>query len=302
MMGADETEGMYPHVGRRGPVQRFTVPDAYIARAMSRQREPFPIEMPRQRPSRYGWWASFGLHLALVLLFVLGGQSLVVITRGGPGLFAGGGGGGAGGGNGQIRYVTLAPLPPPPPAQAPPRDTPPVVAPKEIPPPEPEPEEQEPVEEEMVAQVDTAVVADSDTLAVVAVVVLGEGLGEGEEGLGPGSGGGAGGGDGGGVGTGVGTGSGPGVGGGGGLARDPEPRQLLLPPEVKDKNQRGTFLIVVFYVRPDGRVQRVDVNPEPHDRKYAKEFRRRMEGYVFRPARSAEGSPVAGVFRIKVGL
>ena len=255
--------------------------------------------MPRQHPSSYGWWASFGLHLALALLFILGGQSLVT-TRGAPSLFAGGGGGGAGGGDGQIRYVTLAP--PPPPARAPPQDTPPVVAPTEIPPPEPEPEEEEPVEEELVAQVDTAVVADPDTLVVVAVVALGEGVGDGDDGLGPGTGGGAGGGDGSGVGTGVGTGSGPGVGGGGGLARDPEPRQLLLPPEVKDKNQRGTLLNVVFYVRPDGRVQRVDVDPEPRDRKYAKEFRRRMEGYVFRPARSAEGSPVAGVFRIKVGL
>lgn len=268
---------------------------------MSPQREPFPIEMPRQRPSRYGWWASFGLHLALVLLFVLGGGSLVVTTRGGPGLFAGGGGGGAGGGNGQIRYITLAPPPPPPPAQAPPQDRPPVEAPREIPPPEPEPEEEIPVEEQVVAQADTAAVADPDTL-LVAVLALGEGLGEGEEGLGPGSGGGSGGGEGGGIGTGLGSGTGPGVGGGGGLARDPEPRQLLLPPEVKDKNQRGTFLDVVFYVRPDGRVLRVDIDPEPYDRKYAKEFRRRMEGYVFRPARSAEGSPVAGMFRIRVGL
>ena len=108
-------------------------------------------------------------------------------------------------------------------------------------------------------------------------------------------------GSGGGTGTGVGTGSGPGS-GGGGLARDPEPRQLLLPPEVKDKDQRGTFLNVTFFVRPDGRVQRVDVEPEPKNRKYAREFRERMEGYLFRPARSAEGSAVAGIFHIKVGL
>ena len=75
-------------------------------------------------------------------------------------------------------------------------------------------------EEEVVAQADTAAVADPDTL-LVAVLALGEGLGEGEEGLGPGSGGGAGGGDGGGIGTGLGSGTGPGVGGGGGLGRDP---------------------------------------------------------------------------------
>lgn len=266
---------------------------------MSRRREPFPIELPRQHPSPYGWWASFGLHLALVLVFILGGPSLFVTTRGAPSLFAGGGGGGAGGGNGQIRYVTLAPPPPPQPAQ-PPQNTPPVQAPREIPPPEPEPEEEVPVEEEMVAQVDTAAVADPDTL--VAVLALGEGLGEGEEGLGPGSGGGAGGGDGGGVGTGLGSGSGPGAGGGGGLARDPEPRQIILPPEVKDKSLRGTYVDVVFYVRPDGRVRRVEIDPEPRDRKYAREFRRRMEGFLFRPARSADGSPVAGVFPIKVGL
>ncbi len=276
-------------------------PDAYIGEAMSRRREPFPIELPRQHPSRYGWLASLGLHLGLALFFIIGGRSLVISTRGAPSMFSGGGGGGAGGGNGQIRYVTLAPPPPPQPAQAPPPDTPPVEAPSEIPPPEPEPEEEVPVEEEVVAQVDTSVVADSSTM-VVAVLALGEGIGDGEEGLGPGSGGGSGGGDGGGTGTGTGTGTGPGSGGGGGLARDPEPRQLLLPPEVKDKNQRGTFLNVVFYVRPDGRVHSVEVDPEPSDRKYAREFRRRMEGYVFRPARSAEGSPVAGVFRIKVGL
>jgi protein TonB len=277
-------------------------PDAYIGKTMSRRREPFPIELPRQRPSHYGWWASFGLHLALALFFIIGGRSLVVTARGAPSMFAGGGGGGDGGGNGQIRYVTLAPPPPPQPAQAPPQDTPPVEAPTVIPPPEPEPEEEVPVEEEVVSQVDSTVVADPDALVAAIALAMGEGLGEGEEGLGPGSGGGSGGGEGGGIGTGVGSGTGPGSGGGGGLARDPEPRQLLLPPEVKDKNQRGTFLNVVFYVRPDGRVHSVEVDPEPSDRKYAKEFRRRMEGYVFRPARSAEGSPVAGVFKIKVGL
>ncbi len=267
---------------------------------MSQPRETFPTALPTERPSPFGWWVAVGLHLVVLLLIVFGGSSFVFSTRGAPSLFQGGGGGGAGGGDGQIRYVTMAP--PPPPAQAAPQETPPVEAPTEIPPPEPEPEEEEILEEEpIVATVDSVPEVVSDSV-LRTEVALGEGIGEGDEGLGPGSGGGSGGGEGGGIGTGIGTGSGPGTGGGGGLARDPEPRQLLLPPEVKDKDQRGTFVSVVFHVRPDGRVQRVEINPEPRDRKYAREFRQRMEGYLFRPARSAEGAPVAGVFSIKVGL
>ena len=51
-------------------------PDAYIGKAMSRRREPFPIELPRQHPSRYGLLASLALHLGLALLFIIGGRSL----------------------------------------------------------------------------------------------------------------------------------------------------------------------------------------------------------------------------------
>lgn len=258
------------------------------------------MALPRQSPYRYGLVASIVVHAALLGLIAFAGRSLLVSARGLPSPFQGGGGGGSGGGNGQIRYVSLAP--PPPPSEARPRTPTPVDPPAVVPPPQPEPEEQEETPaEEVVTRLDSTTVVQADTVAGTELA-LGEGVGKGAEGLGPGTGGGSGGGKGGGIGTGVGTGSGPGAGGGGGLARDPEPRQLLLPPEVKDKNQRGTFVNVTFHVTAEGRVLRVEVDPEPSDRKYAREFRSRMEGYLFRPARSAEGRPVAGVFRIRVGL
>ena len=265
---------------------------------MSQPREPFPTGIPWEPRGRAGLVASVLLHLGVILGIVFGGSRFLSSTAGGPGLLAGGGGGGAGGGDGQIRYVTMAP--PPPPAAAQPQEAVPVEAPEVIPPPEPEPEEE--VEEpEVVAQTDTVVTPVNDSiLAIAAAVALGEGIGAGEAGFGPGSGGGSGGGRGGGTGTGVGPGSGPGS-GGGGLARDPEPRQMIMPPEARGEDRGGTF-VVTFYVKADGRVQRVDVNPEPKDRRYAREFRERMEGFLFKPARSADGTAVAGVLRIKVGL
>ncbi len=263
---------------------------------MSRPSEPMPISLPK-RPLRYeGLALAVVLHLCLAALLLLGGGEVFRSAGEGPGIFGGGGGGGSGGGDGQIRYVALAP----PPAAARQVEQVPVDPPEVIPPPEPEPEEVEDLPDEVPLVDSTEVV--SDTAAVAVLASTGEGIGEGEAGAGPGDGGGSGGGSGGGIGTGIGPGSGPGSGGTRSLARDPEPRQMVLPPEVKKKELRGTVIAVTFWVRSDGRVRRVDVSPRISDGKYASEFRQTMESYVFRPARSDTGQPVAGVFTIKVRL
>jgi len=107
----------------------------------------------------------------------------------------------------------------------------------------------------------------------------------------PGSGGGAGGG----TGPGVGTSVGPGTGGDGGYIVPPEVVGLIVPPDCA----RGQFA-VRFSIDVQGRVARVDVEPPPKDAGCRREFLSRMREYKFKPARTVEGRPVAGVTKIDI--
>jgi hypothetical protein len=126
-----------------------------------------------------------------------------------------------------------------------------------------------------------------------------------------GSSGGSGGGSGGGTGSGTGPGSGPGTGGGGGrpgadstggMGRDPEPRQLILPPFDYPRAMRGLTIAVTFFVLADGRVDQVAFAPEIPDHGYAKKLEDVMRAYRFRPARSAAGLPVPGRTTVSVSF
>lgn len=262
---------------------------------------PLNVTLPGGGQRRRGpgpFAVSLALHLLVVaaIVFVRAAEPWErTRTPGILGELAGGGGGGGGGGD-RVAYVTL---PPAPAAAAAPTAAPEIPEPV-IPPPEPEPQpepEAEPVEDVAEPEPPAAVaVAPSDGAGV------GSGAGQGA-GAGPGSGGGSGGGTGGGEGTGIGTGTGPGVGGEGGTGRPPEPRQLILPPlESTPKALRGRTVRVTFWVRADGGVHRVTVEPPIADRGYASKFEEAMIKYRFRPARDAAGRATTGSYTIDVEL
>jgi hypothetical protein len=103
-------------------------------------------------------------------------------------------------------------------------------------------------------------------------------------------------------GPGVGPGTGTGLGGEGGTLRPPEPRDMAFPFDTPPKELRGVSLNVTFWVRPDGRVERYQVEPEIKDRDYAKKFDEVMRAFRFTPARAPNGSRVAGTTRISFTL
>jgi len=77
---------------------------------------------------------------------------------------------------------------------------------------------------------------------------------------------------------------------------------MILPPEDTPKDIRGMDFRVTFWVGVDGRVTRVDVDPEIRDRGYARKFLEAMQKYQFRPARSADGTAVADTTTIILSL
>lgn len=260
----------------------------------SRESFPDPV-MPmlpsfdpaRRRRSRQATLVSVLLHLALVLLVLPRVDLLGPMARtplpGEPSRGTGGGGGGDGGT--RMQYVALPPAAAaaPPAAVVPPVPPPPPPTPS-LPVPDPEPVPPVPV----AAPVDTtrspgAGSRDSSGAAAGGLAA----------GRGPGSGGGSGGGQGTGTGTGTGGGSGAGSGGEGGLARPPEPRQLIIPPEFP-RSMRGVRLRVTFWVAADGRVQRVEFDPAVPDRGYARRLEEVLRDYRFRPARDEQGRDVPG--------
>lgn len=258
------------------------------------------VTLPGTGPRRRGpgpLVVSLLVHLLIVAAIVLIRATEPWERTRTPGILGelpGGGGGGGGGGGEQVAYVSL---PPAPAAPAAPTEAPAIPEPV-VPPPEPEPEPQaEPVE---------AVVEPEPPVQVAVVPSDGAGAGSGTgqgAGLGPGSGGGTGGGSGGGEGTGIGTGTGPGTGGEGGSGRPPEPRQLILPPlESTPKALRGRTVTVTFWVRADGGVERITVDPPIADRGYAGKFEEAMIKYRFRPARDATGRATVGSYTIDVEL
>ena len=227
------------------------------------------------------------LHVTIVLLILFiqyrGILSWEEVTEmGDPGKKKGGGGGG-----GRLQVVALPALPRPAAAKVevkvppPPPPVIPVPDPVVVPPPPPTPE---PV---------VAAVAPPDSVPTTSTGQGGTGTGGGKgTGTGPGQGSGSG--------PGSGTGTGPGTGGAGGRGFPPEPRQVILPPLDYPKNLRGRTVAVTFWVGTDGRVERVELVPELDDKGFSKKFSDVMKNYRFRPARSPEGTVIAGTTTVSI--
>jgi len=118
------------------------------------------------------------------------------------------------------------------------------------------------------------------------------------DGGGGGSGVGGGTGTGTGAGTGAGDGPGSGSGTGGGVGEEgpvsaPVWRSGALPFDQPPKALRGRSVRVTFWVRADGRVDRLETMPEITDREYAARLDETLRGFRFVPARTASGTPVA---------
>ncbi len=114
-------------------------------------------------------------------------------------------------------------------------------------------------------------------------------------GVGPGTGGGQGSGQGPGIGNAV----GPGTGGDAGYI-PASPRWLILTPTDPPATVKGHKLRVQFWVTADGHVTRVETQPQIADAGYRRNFMERMMGYLFNPATTRDGQPVASVFTITV--
>lgn len=184
-------------------------------------------------------------------------------------------GGGGGGGRSTPVYIgkTSAPAdrtPVPPKAVVPP----PMVPPPTVPPPKTLPDE---------APAPAPAPAAEPTPAAAGGTGTGTGTGAGA-GTGPGSGTGTGGGTGAGTGTGTGDGSAP--------ISSPVWRAGALPFDAPPKELRGRKVSVTFWVRADGRVERIAVDPELPGGDYAVRFDETMRGFRFLPARTAAGVAV----------
>ena len=115
-------------------------------------------------------------------------------------------------------------------------------------------------------------------------------------GVGPGTGGGQGAGQGPGIGNAV----GPGTGGEAGYILQASPRWLILAPVNPPTTVKGHPLVVTFWVAADGRVTRVETQPKIADAGYRRAFMERMMGYLFNPATTRDGQPVASVYPITI--
>lgn len=235
-----------------------------------------PDEPGRKREARSAFGVAMLLHVVVIGVVLWRGEELWAPTPdpGAPTLTKGGGGGGGGGGGRQPTLVYILP----PASQAPaPVPVPPVVPPPVTPPPVPE----------VRAETPTPATPPADSVVATA--------GTGGPGDGPGAGGGTGGGTGGGQGTGTGAGTGPGNdGGAGGSVRPPEWRGGALPFGQTPKGLRGTTVTVTFWVRADGQVERVAMQPPIEDGKYRDYLNEVMMTFRFHPARAATGEAIAG--------
>lgn len=255
-------------------------------------RPPFrpPTGFPASRERRVGpALAALVIHVLLIILLIaptLGRELLQadeVTGAGGPGP-AGGGGGGSGGTGGQrelperLRYIQVAPEPPPlqPPVE------------------EKKREEKQPEKPIPVVEIDTKALPATVDISLAAGVGGGSGT-DGSAGSGPGSGGGVGSG----IGTGRGSGTGPGTGGGEGTIYPPTPLELIVPPYPTPQRVKGTEISVVFDVDERGNVVAVDFTPT-RDGGYNRRLKELLKQYRFRPATRMDGTPVR--FRLPMQL
>lgn len=258
------------------------------------QRRPYrpPAGMPLRGEGRWGAPFSLAVHVVLILLLITPLFARIVA----PQLFPGGGLGPAGGGGGgrggvggwrrepitpeQLRYMRIAPEPPPAETAEPTAEA--VPVPKETPPPQPDPPAEQPAPEPSAAPVPGT----------------GGGTGnDGTSGTGPGTGGGVGSG----TGTGTGSANGPGTGGGEGRDYLPTPDFLPLPPEPRPGRVRGRSVAVTFTVDKRGEITSLDFG-STGDRGYDRRFRERLREARFRPAVGPDGQPMAATFPITFQL
>ena len=255
-----------------------------------------PVGMPLHGEGRWGVPLSVVVHILLILLLItpLFASALApeLFPGGGPGP-AGGGGGGRGGIGGfarelitpeRLRYLHIAPAPPPPePAVKPDELVPPPK--EETPPPQPDPPAQDEAAKETAA-------------ATAPVPGTGGGTGnDGTNGTGPGTGGGTGSG----AGTGTGSGTGPGTGGGEGRDYLPTPDMLVLAPEPRPGRVRGKTVTITFSLNERGEILRIEF-PSTGDRGYDRRLRERMNEMRFRPAVGPDGQPIPATFPVTVQL
>jgi periplasmic protein TonB len=225
--------------------------------------------------------ASLILHTLIIAAILWPATHFLTINDpGNPFLPPGGGGGGGGGGGESVAYISLPAFTPPPPAaevvEVPPVETP----------------EVEVVPEPMPAQ-DT-VKADTQ------VVAQHTGTSPGAGNTGTSGDGGSGGGVGPGNGTGTGPGSGPGSGGGNGFAQPPSPKQMLIPPEGQPRELRNQTVRAMFSIDQNGKVERVEFDPEIRNRDYANKLREKLLAFRFTPARAPDGRAVAVQYPIDI--
>ncbi|HUL03736.1 MAG TPA: energy transducer TonB [Gemmatimonadales bacterium] len=107
-----------------------------------------------------------------------------------------------------------------------------------------------------------------------------------------------------GPGTGAGAGSGPGTGtGGGGDYICASPRTMLVPPLANVPGSvAGRTYRIRFWVRADGRVTRVEIDPPIADEAYRREFLERMQAYLFTPPRAGDGRNGACVVTVPLRI
>ena len=246
------------------------------------------LALPADRRRRAaGAFASVLFPAALIGWIAWGGRQLVAAANQRPG-GEGPRGGGGGGGASRVVFFELPDVAPPmqvtmipPPAEVVVTFNPPTDIPK--------------IEIEM----PKFEIPSSSVTVVTTGSVLGQGPGSGG---GAGAGSGSGGGIGSGQGTGIGDSIGPGTGGDGGRIFPPVPRQVILPPMGAPGSLKGKEVVVTFWVNTDGRVTRVETRPALSRGDYAKTFRERMLGYLFTPALTLEGQPIAATLDITLIL
>ena len=257
----------------------------------TRAPTPLRLALPASR-RRYGsLLLSVLLHALIIALAVRSGERLWsrALAPGDPALTPGGGGGGGGGS--RVAYITLPPAPKPP---AIPRQTP-VTPPPPHPRVDPEPAVIPPTP---VAAVPTPAPIDTQPPPAPSAAAGAA------PGAGPGAGGGTGGGVGPGIGPGQGPGTGPGAGGGGqgGTVRPPELRDFAIPFDRPPKELRGASLVVTFWVRVNGQVDRYQVEPPIRDRDYARKLDEVVRTFRFKPARAPDGTKVADTMTVTFTL
>ncbi len=275
-------------------------------------RPPIGIPETAERNRLQGWIGSFGIHLLVVLLFIVPYLAHEVISvreqRGAGGAGAAGGGGGGRGGTGgsnieRLHWVPMMPAPEPaatPPAAperervVPPPPPPPVETPQPepvVPPPPPPAPTPAPAQAAAPPEVSAAA-------AVAGAATLGVGGGTGTDGS-AGSGPGRGGGVGTGIGTGRGSGIGPGTGGGVDSIHPPTPVSLGLPPLDIPRRVRPYSLVAYYDVDERGNAKLLGFN-ETSDRGFNRKLREVLRDVRFRPATRLDGSAVrdTGTFAI----